>query len=408
MSDPVAAAAVDGPDARLTRPARQLLGFARPAAVEPFGFAWLDERGRPDPDRPIHTWITARMTHVFALAHLLGEPGARDLAAHGVAALLGPSYDARDGGWFAAVGRDGVPCDERKQAYQHAFVLLAAGSAVAADVPGAGELWQRALPLVCERFLDPEGRVVEGYDRGFTAREDYSGANASMHMVEALLVAGDVAGREDLHRIALGMAQHLVHTVARGHGFLLPEHFTLDWRPLPDFHRDRPADPFRPYGCTPGHLLEWARLLLHLEASLPDPPQWLLPDAVALFDTAVRVGWEVDGAPGFVYTVDWDGRPVVRTRMHWVVAEAIAAAAALARRTGDRRFREWQAAWWDYAERHLVDETLGSWHHELDQSNRPARTTWQGKPDVYHAFQAIVLPALPLAPSAAVLLRERT
>ena len=32
---------------------------------------------------------------------------------------------------------------------------------------------------------------------------------------------------------------------------------------------------------------------------------------------AVRVGWDVDGAEGFVYTTDFSGAPVVRTRLHW-------------------------------------------------------------------------------------------
>ena len=47
-------------------------------------------------------------------------------------------------------------------------------------------------------------------------------------------------------------------------------------------------------------------------------------------DRAVRDGWAVDGAPGFAYTTDWAGAPVVRTRMHWVAAEAIGAAAGSA------------------------------------------------------------------------------
>ena len=72
-------------------------------------------------------------------------------------------------------------------------------------------------------------------------------------------------------------------------------------------NRDRPDDQFQPYGATVGHGLEWSRLLLHLEASLADPPDWLLPAAEALFDRAVADGWAVDGADGFVYTTDWDG-----------------------------------------------------------------------------------------------------
>lgn len=386
----------------LTAEGERLVDFARGARLEPFGFGWLDGAGSPDPDEPLHTWINARMTYVFSLAHQLGSVGAAELAAHGVATLRRPLHDRESGGWFNAVARDGTPVDDRKQAYQHAFVALAAGTATAAGIPGAPELLDQAAETLRARFLDTDGRAIEGYDRGFATREDYAGANASMHLVEALLVLGDVAGEERWHRVALGIAEHLIHTVARGHGYLLPEHFSPDWRPLLDYHRDRPADPFRPYGATPGHLLEWSRLLLHLEASLAAPPPWLLADAVALFDTAVRVGWSVDGAPGFVYTVDWEGRPVVRTRMHWVLAEAIAAAGALERRTGEERYASWRRTWWEYAERHLLDHEHGSWHHELDPGNRPAATVWHGKPDVYHAFGAVLLPQLDLAPCAAV------
>ena len=36
-------------------------------------------------------------------------------------------------------------------------------------------------------------------------------------------------------------------------------HFDPQWRALPDYNRDTPADPFRPYGATIGHWFEWAR-----------------------------------------------------------------------------------------------------------------------------------------------------
>ena len=65
----------------------------------------------------------------------------------------------------------------------------------------------------------------------------------------------------------------------------------------------------------------------------------MLDDARALFQAAIHEGWAVDGADGFVYTVGWDGVPVVRERMHWVVAEATATAAALYQATGDEVVR---------------------------------------------------------------------
>ena len=52
----------------------RLLSFARGAVHPDGGFAWLDEAGRPELDRPVELWITCRMTHVFALAHLMGRP----------------------------------------------------------------------------------------------------------------------------------------------------------------------------------------------------------------------------------------------------------------------------------------------------------------------------------------------
>jgi sulfoquinovose isomerase len=388
----------------LTPEGLELLRFAAGSRVRG-GFGWLDDRGRVDPSAPRHTWIAARMTYVFSLATALGLPGAAEQAAHGVRALAGAHHDAVHGGWYDALAPDGVGiADAGKRAYPHAFVALAAASATAAGVPGARALLEEAVEVLETHFIDSDGRVVEAYDRAFGEQEPYRGANASMHLVETLLVVGDVLAEPRWHRVALGIATHLIHGVARQRAYLLPEHFTAGWEPLPDYHRDRPDDPFRPYGCTPGHLLEWSRLLVQLEAGLPQPPAWLLEDAAGLFAAAVRVGWDVDGRPGFVYTVDWDGSPVVRTRMHWVVAEGIAAAAALQRRTGDPGYLAWFDTWWSYARTHLVDREAGSWHHELDPENRPAATVWTGKPDVYHAFQATLLPQLPLSPAAPVTL----
>jgi hypothetical protein len=34
----------------------------------------------------------------------------------------------------------------------------------------------------------------------------------------------------------------------------------------------------------------------------------------------------------------------------------------------------------------------------------PAASTWSGKPDLYHSYQAVLLPSLPLSPAAATAL----
>jgi mannose/cellobiose epimerase-like protein (N-acyl-D-glucosamine 2-epimerase family) len=392
-----------------------LLRFAQ-GSRHPLGFGWLDDTGALVPDRPVELWITCRMTHVMSLGLLAGEapaPGGpdhstlADLAAHGVGALSTALADREHGGWFAAVGPDG-PVDDAKQAYGHAFVLLAASSAVAAGVDGAAALLADASAVHEERFWDDDaGLVVEEWDRAWTRLDDYRGINANMHTVEAYLAVGDVTGDRRWHRRAGRIAEHVV-AFARANDWRIPEHFDATWAPLPDYNEDAPAHPFRPYGATVGHGLEWARLLVAVDATLGDAaPDGLVDAAVALTERATSDGWAVDGADGFVYTTDWEGRPVVRSRMHWVLAEAVNTADVLRRVTGDERWSDDLRRWWVYADTYLVDHTLGSWRHELDPSNAPSAEVWPGKPDVYHAYQAALLPLLPIAPSFAKALAER-
>ena len=382
----------------------RLLEFGRRSAV-PGGFARQGDDGAPQ-DGPLELWITCRMTHVYALGHLLGRPGCARIADHGLAALRTTFLDTDAGGWFAAVDRDGAPGDTTKAAYAHAFVILAASSGVAAGRPGAGAILEAALATSTRWFWDDAaGMVVDEWDRGFTTLDPYRGVNANMHTVEAYLAAADVTDNDVWLDCALRITERVVHGFARAHDWRLPEHYDDAWTPQPDYNHENPADPFRPYGATIGHGFEWARLSLDVRAALTTrkrkPAAWMLADAAQMFDAAVRDGWSVDGAPGFVYTVDWDGTPVVRERMHWVVAEAIAAAAALHAATGDARLDAPYRAWWDYVGDHVLDREHGSWRHELDPTNQPSGTVWPGKADLYHAVQATLLPRLPLAPSIA-------
>ena len=109
----------------------RLLDFARASRRPSGGFGRLDAVGLPDPAHPVELWVTCRMTHVFALGELLGRPGAALLVEHGLDALLGMLHDDEHGGWFAAADDDG-PVNPAKEAYGHAFVVLAGSSAASA------------------------------------------------------------------------------------------------------------------------------------------------------------------------------------------------------------------------------------------------------------------------------------
>ncbi len=383
----------------------RLLGFGTASKDPRGGFGSLGADGARDASRPVELWITCRMTHVYSLAQLQGWPGAADLVSHGVAALTSVLHDADNGGWFASVDAHGT-VDDTKHSYSHAFVILAASSAVAAGHVGARPLLDVALRVHGEHFWDAGASMTrENFSADWSVEEQYRGVNAAMHTVEAYLAAHDVVGDRELLTRAMAMIERVVHREARAHAWLIPEHYTPEWVPLLDYNADAPAHPFRPYGATIGHLFEWSRLTVQAEAALAavgEPaPEWMLPAARALYDAAVAWGWHVDDAAGFVYTVDWEGAPVVRERMHWVAAEATAAAAVLAKRTGDPVYVSDYDAWWSFVREFHLDLTGGSWWHELSPRNVPAGTMWPGKPDLYHAVQATLIPRMPVAPSIA-------
>jgi sulfoquinovose isomerase len=401
----------------------RLLGFAEGAWAPGGGFGMLDDVGRLRPEQPIETWVSTRMTYCFALGSLVGREGDADRVDHGLVALLpgGCLRDDVNGGWYSSVrpaagSTDSASrpvVDDTKAAYAHAFVVLAASAAVIAGRPDADALLADALAVVEQHFWDDEaGMMRESFSAEWATEEAYRGANANMHSVEAFLAAADALGVQGAvwRERAARIVERIVHGTARESGWRLPEHFGSDYALLLDYNTDDRAHPFRPYGVTPGHLFEWARLSLHLlaaDAAGSPARDWLLPDATALYRTAVEIGWAPDGRDGFVYTTGFDGEPITRARMHWVLAEALGAAAALHQVTGEATYAEDHRRWWDFAAAHFIDLERGSWHAELDANLQPAAGTWQGKPDVYHALQATLVPRLPLSPMFAAALHRR-
>lgn len=398
-----------------------LIDFARGSKV-PTGFGYMDEDGVVDPSRPVELWISARMTHVFALATMISVKGAREQMDHGVQSLLRYFRDHDNGGWYSSIEAEpdpkgrGIPANDAKEAYAQAFVILAASSAVAAGSQEARALLDTALAEQMEHWHDPEtGMVSESWDRTFTHAEKYRGINANMHTVEAELAASDVLGDIELLERATRVLR-FVYDQAWPMSWRIPEHYTTDWEVIADYNKDQPAHPFRPYGVTPGHAFEWSRLMLHARGSRIAAGltvgDWMLDGARALFESAVSDAWAVDGADGFVYTTDFDGNPVVRARMHWVLCEAIGAAVVLAKTLeaegeSTAELHEQIRQWWHYALENLI-VAPGQWNHELDATNTKSTQTWAGKPDVYHAVQMTLLPIVGATPTfAAALSRGR-
>ena len=372
----------------------ELLRFGRRFPSPGGGSYYLGDDGSPWKERSRETWITSRMAHVYSIGAMLGYEGARSLAETAISGLLGELKDKENGGWYAGLTAENEVLSG-KQCYAHAFVILAATSGVLAKCAGAEALLEEALAVYDLRFWnEEEGLSCDTWNTEFTELDTYRGLNANMHTVEAFLAVADACGKED-YRVRAGRIIDRVIGWAKENQWRIPEHFSEQWVPELSCNKEKPDDPFKPYGATPGHGIEWARLITQWAlSSFSDKEEAAsyLEAAEALYATAVADAWNRDGAPGLVYTTDWDGTPVVHDRMHWTLAEAINTSAVLYRVTGKKRYKEEYAGFLEYLEETVRDKKNGSWFHQLDCNNRVIGTVWPGKSDLYHAFQATLIP----------------
>ena len=385
-----------------------LLSFGHKFPSPGGGSYYLGDDGTPWTERNRETWITSRMAHVYSIGTFLGHEGSEALADAALKGLRGELHDDVNGGWYA-----GLNCKNEilptKQCYAHAFVILAASSGVLAGRPGAQELLQEAVELYDLRFWnEEEGLSCDTWNTEFTVLDDYRGLNANMHTVEAFLAAADVM-KDEKYRVRSGRIIDRVLVWAKGNHWRIPEHFNKAWEADLECNAEKPDDAFKPYGATPGHGMEWARLITQWATSTYTDAAQAAPYIEAaenLYNRAVSDAWNADGAPGVAYTTDWEGKPVVHDRMHWTLAEAINTAAVLYRVTGKAQYADDYAAYMEYLDEKVLDHVHGSWFHQLDRNNNLLGTVWPGKADIYHALQAVLIPYHAVNVSIALAVKE--
>ena len=394
---------VAGPDF-VTRPlhrawlldqARDLFDVFGRSLNEGGGFHGLGDNCQPLPAGPngvvrqVHD--VARMVHCFVMAHQLGLPGADRLVDHGMDWLWSHQRDKVQGGYFWSVDDRGA-LDASKQAYGHAFVLLAASSAMVVGHPDAGRLLADVTEVLRARFWDADaGATREEFGPDWAEISRYRGQNSNMHLTEALMAAFEATGEAEYLAMAERAAALIINCHARAEGWRVAEHFTDRWQ----VDRLYEGDPmFRPGGTTPGHALEWSRLLIQLWQLGGQKLPWMKEAAEALFLRTCEIGWDATKG-GFYYTLDWQDVPSRRDRYWWPCCEGIAAAAVLRAVGGDQRFETWYRRIWSFAATRLIDPVAGGWFPELGDDLRPVNRVFQGKPDIYHAVQACLIPLVP-------------
>ncbi|MHA1159004.1 MAG: AGE family epimerase/isomerase, partial [Alphaproteobacteria bacterium] len=248
-------------------------------------------------------------------------------------------------------------------------VLLAAAAAHKAGVRGAKRLMDDVTGLLEDRFYDPAAELYVDviHPGNWDAIDSYRGQNANMHMCEAMIAAHAATGERRFLDRAEGLAHRVCVDLADRADGSVWEHYHTNWTPDWNYNRDDPRNLFRPHGFLPGHLVEWAKLLISLDRQRPQP--WLMPKAIAFFSQAVEAAWDTEHG-GLHYAFGRDGAILDTDRYYWVIAEAIAAAALLGARTGEADYWLWYDRFWDYADRYLIDHTHGGWYRLVDIGGR--------------------------------------
>ncbi len=374
--------------------ATRLFAFYEPHVINADGgFHDLGDDGKPlllddgiggRPPRAVYS--TARFVYCFSIARLLGRPGAERIIDHGMDYLWNGLRDPVHGGYVWST------TDDSKQAYGHAFVLLAASAAKVVGHPDADRLLADVSDVLISRYWDAKaGASREEFARDWSPIGPYRGQNANMHLTEACMAAFEATGDRAWLDKAESIATLLVHRHAAALGGRLPEHFTEDWQLDRDYAGN---ETFRPYGFTPGHWLEWVRLLLQLWETGGRRLAWIPDAARVLFANATAHGWD-EKRGGFYYTLDWDNRPRVRCRLFWPAAEGIGAATFLNAIDGAAVYEAWYRRIWDFVAGQLIDLERGGWRAEAFDPAEDAKPFFAGKPDLYHDLQACLIPLVP-------------
>jgi mannose/cellobiose epimerase-like protein (N-acyl-D-glucosamine 2-epimerase family) len=352
------------------------------------GFYQLSANGAPIHDASQELFATTRIVHSYALGALSGFENCETMIDHGMAFINKYHRDTLHGGFVWSL-KDNMVSNDKKLAYGHAFVLLAAASAMQAGHPDAHRLLRDTTDVLLERYWNAErGVFADEANRDWTPFSTYRGFNANMHATEALLAAYEASHDPVYLEMAGQILDFFALTIAPRNAYRIPEHYTENWK----IDRDYVGDPmFRPAGTTPGHSFELARLVIQHWDLSGRPGKQTPTIARHLVNTALADAWDPDQG-GLYYTLNFDGTPKERARYWWPITEAIGVLSTLIKLDRNKHDEEWYRRMWKFAQTHFIDQNLGGWFPEIYADGSSKARQFLGKPDLYHSIQATLLP----------------
>ena len=348
---------------------KETMAFYHPHCIDESGgfFQLFRDDGRIFDRETRHLVSSSRFVFTYSrYANHFSDPEYKTIAEHGLKYLRTHHRNAKTGGYTWVI-KDGQIVDDTNHCYGLAFVLLSYSSAVKAGIDTVKQYIYETFDVMEEHFWSVEHELYADEASGdWKVVSPYRGQNANMHSCEAMIAAYEATDDEKFIKRALKIAHNICVRQAGLSGDLIWEHYDENWQVDWGYNKDDPKNLFRPWGFQPGHLTEWAKLLMILYHFKNE--EWMVGRATALFDAAMENAWDNDNG-GICYGFDPDGAVCDGDKYFWVHAESFAAAAHLAVQTGNDKYWKWYNKIWQYSWDHMIDHTYGAWYCILTQEN---------------------------------------
>ncbi|HDL19250.1 MAG TPA: hypothetical protein ENH29_09360 [Bacteroidetes bacterium] len=351
---------------------RELLPHRHQASVTKDGFFYpylsCDWRRK---DGGAATLVTqSRLIYVFSVG-FWATKNRKYLAAaiNGGNFLLRHFFDEKHGGFFYSCDENGFVVSKQKDAYGHAFVLLALSYAY--KVSGEKKFLAGAVQayrVLNHNFRDDLHGLVWKMSRDWHDLDEYRAQNPMMHFFEALLAFYEaLAGQKQQNELeqlpdpqaVLRTAEEIVHFLFSGvqnkKPFFLSEFYTLEWQPY-YLNRSGPI--------SIGHHFEWAFLLSG--AVTKGLPGKFLMIAENCLRTALQYG--LDEKTGAIRSyIDFNGEVTDKTYYWWEHSEALRSLLHFIIRRNKTELTEAFFVIFDFVKKNFLDHRFGGWYTQLNE-----------------------------------------
>jgi cellobiose epimerase len=356
-------------------------------------------------------YIVTQTRMIWGFSALYGEypsrTDLRDAAKQGVDFFIRHFWDAKHGGWYWSVARDGSPIDTAKIVYGQSFAIyaLAEYTRVTRDPRGL-EYAERTFDLLQKYCADTRfGGYFENLENDWTISEkgfaagDRKSLDIHMHLMEAFTTLFQCSGREIHGRKLDEVISLILDRMVNEKSGCGMNQFDVGFNPIPAINIKRTWNAERTTGeiiekptdtTSYGHNIELIWLLNRADEALGKPGD--LHDGVArrLADHAIAYG--LDANLGGVYRDGpHEGPAYVTDKEWWQNCEALIGFLDAYEHLGKDEYFDAFRKIWSFDKKYFINEKIGEWRQLLDRNGTPISADignpWKA---IYHTGRAML------------------